>query len=196
MSPISIRATLKPYFKKERSKWYARGTYPVRDESGVISRRRGFVGHGSDTRVACQQECDRLSKEIERSVTSGPRAPTFADAALVYAKLGGDSRFLTDALLLKLGPLPCDQITDAVMVAAADEVYPKCSPATINRQLHTPVIAVLRQASKGSEWKMQTLQRPKGYAKLKPARSPDEAWFATVIPAAPPNLQALLYIST
>lgn len=194
--PANIRASLKPYWLKARGKWYPRGTYPIRDEAGRIARRSGFLGTGRDTRSACQEECDRLNAQLEHDATAGPRAPSFAEAALVYLKLGGDGRFLTDKLMIELGPLYCDQITDAVMVRTIGRIYPKAAPATLNRQLYTPVIAALKQAAKGQEWRPHDLTRPKGYSVLKPARSPDDAWFAKVLPAATPEMRALLMVST
>ena len=193
---LNIRATLAPYWHPKRRVWYPRGSWAEKDEAGHISRRRGFKGAGSDSRTACQADCDRLNIALEAAVTAGPRVASFTEAALVYLQTGGEARFLHDKLLDQIGHLPCDLIDDAVMTAAARAIYPGCTPATVNRQLYTPVIRVLNLAAKGREWKPHDLERPKGYAKLRPARSPDKGWFERVLPVCRPALKALLLFVT
>lgn len=192
--PVNIRASLKPYFVKSRKKWYPRGTYPIKDETGKIGTKTGFSGPGSDTRAACQAECDRRNKAFEREALSED-VPTFEQAVETFLATGGDGRFLNDRLLDQIGDYPCNAIDDAVMAAAARALYPTAAPATLNRQLFTPVISVLRQASKNKDWRPD-LQRPKGYWKLKPARAPSDNWFALLKPHCRPSLWALIVFCT
>jgi hypothetical protein len=84
-----------------------------------------------------------------------------------------------------------NEIDDAVMTATAAKLYPDAEPITVNRQLCTPVITVLRLASKGKSWK-PALTRPTGYAEYKPAKSPRDDWFAAVRPKCKPQLWALI----
>ena len=174
--PTNTRSTLTPYFHRQRRKWYPRGTYPVVAEDGTVSRKRGFSGTGSDTRAACQAECDRLNADYEREARQGPAEPTFEEAAVTYLSTGGDGRFLHDKLLDAIGHVRVDAFTDAVMAKAKEKVYPTAVPATVNRQLFTPVLAVLHLAAKGRPWKPD-LTRPKGALKLKPAKAPEDEWF-------------------
>lgn len=200
--PQAIHATLRPYYVKHRGVWYARGTYPIKLQDGKIGRKRGFLGKACDTRAQCQTECDRLRREIEAEISSGPLEPTFEEATVTYLTSGGDKRFLGETadgprnrLLDFLGRHRVNEIDDAVMAKAVREIYPTATAATINRQLYTPVVSVLRMAAKGKSWKPQ-LQRPKGYAKLNPARAPADSWFDLLRTEAPLQLWALLLFLT
>lgn len=192
--PTNIRATLKPYFHKQRRKYFPRGTFPIKREDGRIERKRDFYGSGSDTRTACQADCDRLNRELELAALADD-VPTFEQAAETYLEGGGDGRFLDDRLLDFVGSWRCDAIDDAMMVRAVKALYPTATAATVNRQLYTPVISVLRLASKGKQWK-PSLSRPKGYSKLKPAKAPADDWFDRLKAEAPPQLWALLLFGT
>jgi integrase len=119
-----------------------------------------------------------------------------------YLTTGGDKRFLGEVeggprnkLLDALGQYRVDEVTDAVMAATAQKLYPKATAATLNRQLYTPVISVLRLAAKGKGWK-PSLTRPKGHSKLKPAAAPPETWWDAVLPECRPQLGALLIFCT
>lgn len=184
--PVNIRSTLAPYYRKDRRQWYPRGTYPVKAEDGSIERRRGYAGAGSDTRAACQADCDRLNAALEREATTALE-PTFEEAAEVYLSTGGDGRFLHDKLLDAIGHYRVNEIDDAVMLRVKSKVYPTATPATVNRQLFTPVISVLRLASKNKQWKPD-LTRPKGALKLKPAKAPSDEWFTAMRSAAEATL--------
>ena len=71
-------------------------------------------------------------------------------------KAGGERRFLV--LLLKhFGNTPLREIGQAEIDAAAETLYPSATPATRNRQVYSPISAVLKHA--GLEHK---LRRPKG----------------------------------
>lgn len=195
---VSLRSSLTPYYRRDRRKWYARGTYPLKTPEGKIERKRGYVGEGSDTRAQCQADCDRLNREIEEAIKAGPLAPTFEEAVVTYLGSGGDARFLGEEegkpgnrLLDCLAQFRCDEIDDATMVRTANKLYPTATAATINRQLYTPVISVLRLASKGKHWK-PALRRPKGYLEHSPAKSPGDDWFVAVRAKCRPTLWALV----
>lgn len=199
---VNIRANLKPQQRKDRGKWYPRGSWAYKDEQGGIRRKRDYHGPGSDTRTVCQEDCDRLNRELEEAVKSGPLAPTFEEAVETYLGSGGDPRFLGEIengprnrLLDFLGQYRVDAIDDAIMTRAATALYPTAKPITVNRQLYTPVITVLRLAAKGQNWKPD-LKRPKGWWRLKPARPPENSWFDLVRPKCRPQLWALLLFCT
>jgi integrase len=86
----------------------------------------------------------RWEREIERVEFIEPGEPTFASAALAYMRAGGERRFLTP-LLRNFGETPLKRIGQADLDEAAATIYPNAAPATINRQLYTPAIAVLRR---------------------------------------------------
>lgn len=189
------RSTLKPYYRKDRRQWTPRGTYPEKDAAGRVTWKRGYLGAGSDTRAACQDECDRLNRELEAAAQAGQKASTFEEAVLVYLRTGGDGRFLTDRLLDQIGHVRCDEFTDKVMTDAQAAIYPTAAKSTINRQLYTPVIAVLNLAAQGQAWKVN-LRRPKGHTKLKPAHSPADQWFMATLPLMRPAMRALILFCT
>jgi integrase len=72
-------------------------------------------------------------------------------------KAGGERRFL-EPILLRIGDKPLDAITQATVNALAVDIYPDATPATRNRQVYTPVAAIL--AASGARL---ALARPKGW---------------------------------
>jgi hypothetical protein len=58
---------------------------------------------------------------------------------------GGERKFLTP-LLKYFGETPLKQITQALIDRAAAELLPNGTPPTRNRQIYTPVSAVLHHA--------------------------------------------------
>jgi len=85
-----------------------------------------------------------------------PGSPGFAGAASAYMKAGGDRRFLVP-LLRHFEDKPLVEIDQDAIDAAAEKLYPKASPATRNRQVYTPVSAILKRAGVVLE-----LKRPRG----------------------------------
>ncbi len=84
------------------------------------------------------------------------------------------------------------------MLEAVTELFPAgAKPAYVNRHLYTPVIAILRLASKDGACGRPDFSRPKGYGKHPPVESPqDDTWYARVLPHLCPSGQALLLFLT
>jgi integrase len=95
-------------------------------------------------------------RQIERGEFAQPNEPTFAGAAAAYMKAGGERRFMKP-LLEHFGETPLRTIDQSAIDAAAFALYPNASPATRNRQVHTPVGAVLKLAGARID-----LRRPRG----------------------------------
>jgi len=76
---------------------------------------------------------------------TGKTAAGFGAAAAAYMKAGGDTRFI-EPLVLHFGDTALDQINQIAIDHAAAKIYPKAGAATRNRQVYTPIIAVLRRA--------------------------------------------------
>lgn len=110
----------------------------------------------TSARKVAQKELNRIKAEIECGRYAAPGAATFASAAVAYMKQGGDRRFM-EPLLLHLGSLPLEAVNQTAIDAAALALYPNAKPATRNRQVYSPVQAVLRHAGK-----REPLRRPKG----------------------------------
>lgn len=82
---------------------------------------------------------------------------TFASAALAYARADGEQRFL-GRLADHFGDKLLSEIDQASIDAAAIMLYPNGTAATRNRQVYSPMSAILKHA--GVE---KTLRRPKGW---------------------------------
>lgn len=127
--------------------YYVRGTY-----LGVYVDRSTGLG---DRRKA-QAVLNRIKEDIERGALSCTGSLTFSQAALSYMRAGGERRFLAP-LLQHFGDEPVANITQARIDEAADKLYPTATPATRNRQVYTPVVALLRHAGV-----TMLVHRPKG----------------------------------
>jgi hypothetical protein len=97
-------------------------------------------------------------EDIERGIYERPNTHkvTFPEACISYMQAGGEKRFLVP-LLTHFGDTQLDQIDQAAIDNAAATIYPDASSATRNRQVYSPISAVLRHAGVVIE-----LKRPKG----------------------------------
>jgi integrase len=128
--------------------WQIRGSY--------LHVKRLYRSTGTPEKRIAEQALKKLKRDIESGAFAAETGPTFASAALSYIRAGGEKRFL--------GPLseyfqmtPLTKIDQAAIDAAADAIKPDADPATRNRQVYTPVSAILKHA--GVE---KRLRRPKG----------------------------------
>lgn len=140
IEPIEPREGKTPY-------WYARGTY-----LGVYVNR----STKARKRAVALKIIAAWEREIERGEFATASEPTFASAATSYMRAGGERRFLAP-LLRHFGDKLLRLIDQAEIDAAANAILPNGSPATRNRQIYTPISAVLKHA--GVDAKMR---RPKG----------------------------------
>lgn len=106
-------------------------------------------------RKIAQQELKNIERDIEQN-SKDAGVKTFSAAALSYMQAGGERNFITP-LLDHFGKAPLSRIDQSAIDSAAEKIYPQGSPATRNRQVYTPISAILKHA--GIEKK---LKRPKG----------------------------------
>jgi len=114
----------------------------------------------------------KWEREIEAGEFALPSDPTFASAAVHYMNAGGERRPLT--LLLKyFKAKPLKQFDQVAIDAASAALMPKATTATRNREIYTPVSAVLKHA--GFDFK---IRRPKGWRGRIVRRWlwPEQAW--------------------
>jgi integrase len=97
-------------------------------------------------------QADILEQKSSRAVRP---AQTFPAAVNTYLDRGGKPRFLKP-LLLHFRETPIDQIDQAAIDHSALTLLPRASFATRNRQVYTPISAVLRAAGVRIE-----IERPK-----------------------------------
>lgn len=144
--------------RQGRSKnWRIRGTYLKQyvDESA-----------GTADQKLARKKLQQIRAEIERGEFTSRSEPTFVSDAVAYIEAGGDARFLGHfdesigkwtGLIAHFGETPRSRIDQTAIDSAAVKLYPDATPATRNRQVYTPVSAVLKHA--GVDRK---LRRPAG----------------------------------
>lgn len=111
---------------------------------------------GTPNEALARKILGKLKADIERGAVATTGAPTFSSAAIDYLDAGGDDRFLRP-LTEHFLDTPLGQIDQRAVDAAAQRLYPRATPATRNRQVYTPVSAILRRAGV-----VLNLKRPKG----------------------------------
>lgn len=128
--------------------WRVRGTY-----LGISVDRTA----GTPDQAIARKVLARIKTEIERGELSGRQELTFAGAAVAYLNAGGSSRFLKP-ITDHFGPRTlARQIGQVEIDACAVALYPNATAATRNRQVYSPISAILRHAGIRLD-----LRRPKG----------------------------------
>jgi integrase len=134
--------------RKGNPNWQIRGSY--------LHVKRLYRSAGTpDERLA-----KKLLRKMERDIESGAfiqdDPKTFSTAALSYLRAGGERRFIKP-LSIHFGDTPLNKIDQDAIDKAADAIYPDADQATRNRQVYTPISAILKHA--GID---KPLKRPKG----------------------------------
>src|SRR5215467_679027 len=117
---------------------------------------------GTDKRSVARDQLKRLEQAIERGEYPPREAPTrreqptFLGAAVAYMEAGHSPRFVS-ALIKHFGEKPLPEIDQSAVDEAARAIHPNAGPATRNRQVYTPISAILHHAKVKIE-----LDRPKG----------------------------------
>src|SRR6185437_7312748 len=111
-------------------------------EHGIYINKSLKVG---DRKIA-QRILNEWKAEAQRQAIAGPRKrTTFAEAAIAYMEAGGEKRFLAP-LLKHFGNGYLADIGQSEIDAAAAILYPKATSATRNREVYSPVSAILKHA--------------------------------------------------
>ena len=113
---------------------------------------------GASDKASARKKMRAIENEIERGAFAVKGEPTFADAAKAYVVATGQKRYVMP-VAEHFAYTPLKSIDAAAVDEAAAALYPNVSPATRNRQVHTPVSAILRHAGV-----VIVLNRPKGSA--------------------------------
>lgn len=186
----------------KNGKWlyYWRAIVPVKEADGTIVHRRVERSTGTCNHAKAQEIGRRFEAELHAAAESDPPAAepeevTFAGASILYMKSGRSGRFL-DPILKQIGTQPLSAVNQAKVQQLIDEIYPNAAPSTINRQVFTPILAVLNYASRLKMCPPPLLERPEGHDSLKPIKVPEEAWFDAVLPQLSPKVRALLLLLT
>ena len=113
---------------------------------GTVQGRR--IDESSGTRVRAEAEAIKAKLEADlfkRAIYGDASVATFEEAALAYMEAGGSRDHLT-YLLRKIGKKRLLEVTQAVLSNLGAE-RPNLKPATLIRQIYTPVSAVMNFAA-------------------------------------------------
>lgn len=102
----------------------------------------------------------RQQEILDRAVFGETVTTTFAEAVNLYLDLGGEARYL-EPLVTRWGTWRLASITPLEIARAGREIYPDCAAATLDRQIYTPVIAVLNEAARAGLCPAQKIKRPR-----------------------------------
>lgn len=189
------RATIKPIKRIKGGKviWIARGTIPVRSRDGSVQRQRYEEGitalRGPRERI---EYCNRLCRSFEDRVLLAQKPMTFDEALKVYVEIGHEPPRFEKQLRAEMGDVMCSDIDDALLGRVRKKIFKKTAAAAhVNRNLHTPVIAVLRLAAKNKACSMPLLTRPVGHKDIKPVEIPaSDEWYGKVAAHMSPAILA------
>jgi len=162
---------------------------------GTVQGVRVYTSTGTSRRAEAEAIAHRREQEIRHRAAHGHAASlTLAEAALSYMQAGGERRFLAP-ILQHFGPdALLSEINNAAVNAAETAIYPDAAPATVNRQLITPLSAILTMAADDGLAEPRRLRRRKGdqhrWRWLTPEEA--EAMIAAATPSFLPTLGILL----
>lgn len=139
-----------------RSPYYrVRGTH-----LGQYINRSTKTGRGSLARRVLKQ----IERDIERGRFAEQEGPSFAAGAIAYMNAGGDRRFLPKLIRYFAfnpatgKPYLLSHINQIVVDTAAGHLYPGATAPTLNRQVYTPISAILKRSGLN-----HPVARPKGW---------------------------------
>lgn len=128
---------------------------------GTHAGRRVDKGTGTRDRKAAEAIKDKYQWNLQQREIFGPESvATFAEAAIGYMNTGGERRFLTK-ILERIGKVKLKDMNQLLIDDTGREVYPHVKPATLRRQWHGPINAVLRYAARAELMPRKEIQLPK-----------------------------------
>lgn len=163
--------------------WYIRGSI-----RGVSV----FESTGLDRRDQAEEVLAvRAAEILQQSVHGHSSVRTFADAVISYIAAGGDATHL-DPITKHLGRQRLAAIGQHEIDEAARKLKPGVSPSTLNRQIYTPIAAVLHHAARNRWCSKPVISRPKEPKGRVRWITHDEA--DRLIDAAAPHLRPLVIL--
>ena len=139
--------------KRKGPNWIMRGS--------VNGKRFEETTGTADKKAAEAIRIKREAELLNESIFGKEATVTFAHAALSYLEYGdGEKRFLKP-LVDHFGAILLRKIGQDEIDLAAKKFLPKASPATRNRQVYTPMSAILHHAARKGWCPTPNLARPK-----------------------------------
>lgn len=115
---------------------------------GNVAGTNVYRSTGTSDPKAAENIRIRTEAELLERASLGRKATvTFAEAALNYLNSGGEGRFLPPILKHFGARTRLSEIDNGLVNQAALKLFPKAGPATINRQLITPIRAIMTMAA-------------------------------------------------
>lgn len=136
------------------------------------------IRHRGSSKTSQKRDAEDIASKhetrVRRAAVHGEEAVlTFTDAVGMYLDAGKDGRFLAP-LLKKFGKRLVSAISGPEIRKAALEIYPGAAPATLNRQVVTPMRAVINHAADAKKAQKLSIKRFKEETKVRrPAGSAD-----------------------
>lgn len=162
-----------PNLKKRGDVWHYSFT--------VDGKRYRESSETTDRRIA-EDIAIKRENEVRRAVVHGEESVlTFAQALALYVQDGKDTRF-TLKLLDHFAKWKIKDITGPVIRTAAKTLYPDATAATWNRQVITPMRAIINHAADAKRLPKISVKRFKEERKARPAGS--KVWLDAFCKAA------------
>jgi len=159
--------------------------------SATVNGKRCRKSTGENDEKAARKEARIQLGELSRAPPPKPDKPIdFRYASAAYEIAGKEDRFIPP-IVAEIGGVALGDITPGMVRNLAKKLYPKASPATWNRQVLTPVRAVVNHAA--DEGRCQPLRVKSFQTKKALKQAVTRAWIKSFIGAASPKLGALCY---
>ena len=188
----------RPHIAKDGRKiLYARSMQDIRGKDGKVTRKQVERSTGTASITEAREIVRQFDAEYIEALKREPEKAasvdvmTFADAVGIYVKSGNSGQYL-DRIIEIIGLKAAKDIGQEDCLEVVARIYPNCKPTTTNRQVWTPINAVLRFVGLRPE-----LKRPKGHDRLPTidrTSIPPEGWFAAVLPHLSPSKRALMLL--
>lgn len=133
--------------------WHIRGTVAgqrIRESTGLSDKTQADI-----KRLRIEAEA------LDRHTFGREAKLTFAEAALPYLESGGEGRFLGPILQHFGSQTLLNEVDNAAVNRCAKALYPTAAPSTINRQVITPISAVINMAADDGKCPPRRLRRRK-----------------------------------
>ena len=143
----------------------------------------------ADKRAAEEVRAKREVEILTESIYGKAATMTFAHAALSFVEERGSRRFVKP-VLDHFGTTPLRHIGQEAVDNAASKLYPQASNATRNRQVYTPISAIMQHAARKGWCPRPVFSRPKVSKIAIRWLKPDEA--ERLIAACSPHLRPLV----
>lgn len=163
---------------------------------GSVAKRHIHQTSYTTVKKEAEAIAHKLEAQIRNEELLGRHPPaTFADAAEIYEKGGGETKYLLK-LLDYFGTKPLNKIGQQEINDAVEALYPTAKASTINRSLISPYITVVRSAIR-AELPGALLRPIERRKESKPIVTPaDDEHISKLLPFCSDGLAALIILMT